>query len=104
MKRVLFVLATAGLMSAGSIVAAQSIAPECAVSAASAGLDQGGYDVVFDAQQGVCVAMAAGTEATVSSQAAPAGGLLLGGGVGTMAAFAGLAALTFVGVSSTGGT
>lgn len=103
MKRVLFVLATAGLTSAGSIVAAQSIAPECAVAAASAGLDQGGYDVAFDAQQGVCVAMAAGTDATVSSQAALGGGLMTGG-LGAGAAIAGFAALTFVAVASTGGT
>ena len=103
MKRVVFALTTAGLVAAGSVAAAQSIAPECAASAASAGMEQG-YDIAFDAERGVCVAAVSGADAVVSSQAEVAAAGALGGIGATGAIIVGVATLTFIGVSSTGGT
>lgn len=124
MKRILFVLAAAGLTAAGSTAGAQTIAPECAAAATSANIAQG-YDVAFDADRGVCIATPARVgAAVVSSQTAPAPAAPAAAGAGAAAApaapafgagaaFGGLGVtglvvggslLTFVGISTTGGT
>lgn len=96
MKRLPLVLTAAAFAAAGSMAAAQAIAPECVAAAANAGLSQT-HTVVFDAPNNRCIAT------PIAGAAGDFGGLTANAGLGVAGAVVFLA-VVLDSSGSTGGT